>query len=164
MKINILSLFLFASFLMGTFISCRKKDEHKIKVVFPYTIQCEIDQYIRKYKYMTIVYIDSTACTPCTFSGLTIWKHLRKNLEENDTGILFIIRNSDEQLVVNALKTHQLITIPFIFDTIGAFKENNKDFYLKNRIFVIDKHSNVIFTGSPIVNEKTWDSFVKLIK
>ncbi|MDR2286867.1 MAG: redoxin family protein, partial [Prevotellaceae bacterium] len=142
--------------------SC-KKDEPKINVVFP-DIQYEVDQHIQKYKYMAVVYIDSAACTYCSFSALTMWKHLTKNLAENDTGVLFIIRHSDEQLVINSLKTHQL-TIPFIFDKGGAFKKNNKNFYLtKGNVFVMDKNKTIIMAESPIANGKAWERFVKIIR
>jgi hypothetical protein len=161
MKINIL-LYLLSSFLVFTFTSC-KKDDAKIKVVFPDTVQYEINQYILKYKYMTVVYIDSTACTPCLFSGLAIWKHLKRNLEENNTGVLFIIRNSDEQLIVNSLKMHQL-TVPFIFDKGGKFKASNEVFkYVRGNTFVMDENRDAIFNESPIASEKAWNSFIKLI-
>ncbi|MDR2406702.1 MAG: hypothetical protein LBE13_01100 [Bacteroidales bacterium] len=164
MNRNILLCFLFSSLIFSSFTSC-KKYEPKISVVFPCTIQYEIEQYIQKYKYMAVVYIDSTSCTSCSFSSLTIWKHLKKNLAENDTGVLFIIRHSDEQLVINSLKTHQLLTIPFIFDKGGTFKESNEIYkFVKDNIFVIDKNRNVIMAESPIANDKTWNMFLTKTK
>jgi hypothetical protein len=37
------------------FISC----EHEVKVVFPDTIQSEIEQYIRKQEYIAVIYVDT---------------------------------------------------------------------------------------------------------
>jgi hypothetical protein len=111
------------------------------------------------------VYVDSSACNYCSFSSLTKWKHFEKKLEENNTGVLFIIHNSDEELVINSLKSFKF-NIHFIFDKDRRFKAKNiKTFHLaQNNTFVMDKDKNVIFIGSPIANEKNWQSFIKLVK
>jgi hypothetical protein len=90
-----------------------------------------------------------------------MWKHLEKNLEKNNTGILFVICNSDEQSVIEALKYNKL-TFPFIFDKGGKFKANNEIFkFVKDNVFVMDRNKNVIMAESPIENEQTWKMFIK---
>jgi glutaredoxin len=119
---------------------------------------------MQEHEYMAVVYVDSVTCTSCKFNNLTMWKHLEKNLEKNNTGVLFVIRNSDEQSVIEALKSNKL-TFPFIFDNGGKFKANNEIFkFARSNVFVMDRNKNVIMAESPIENEQTWAMFLKRVK
>jgi hypothetical protein len=132
-----------------------------VKVVFPDTIQPEIEQYIREQEYIAVIYVDSSKCTPCSLHHLTLWKTHIKELNDNNTGILLIICNSDEQAVIEVLKAKNVV-FPFIIDKGGKFKTNNEIFKLvRENTFVMDKNQNVIFTESPIKDDKTWKMFVK---
>jgi hypothetical protein len=135
-----------------------------VKVVFPFTVQAEIEEYMQKHEYIAVRYVDSSSCTPCSFSSLTMWKHLEKNLKKNNTGVLFIIRNSDEQSVINELKSNRL-TFPFIFDKGGKFKASNEIFkFARGNVFVMDKNKNAVMADSPIENEQTWEMFLNIVK
>jgi hypothetical protein len=102
-------------------------------------------------------------CTPCSFSAISTWTHLKPNFAEQNTGILLIINNPDEQSVLESLKENK-ITVPFVFDNKRIFKISNLDIFSKaGNIFVIDRDKNVIFTESPIKDEKTWKKFIKRI-
>jgi hypothetical protein len=144
------------------FASCRDK----IEIVFSGIIQNDIEQYMQKYKYMVVIYIDSTTCTPCSLNHLILWKKHRKELEYNNTGILLVIQNSDEQEIVNTLESIE-VTFPFIIDKERKFKVKNIEVFsiiAQDNTFVMDKDKNVIFIGSPIADEKKWKSFIKLVK
>jgi peroxiredoxin len=82
-----------------------------IKIVFPNVVQPEIEQYMQKQKYMVVIYVDSAECTPCSLNHLSLWKKHRNELEQNKTGILLIISNSDEDAVINVL---EIISIYFL--------------------------------------------------
>jgi peroxiredoxin len=142
-------------------LSCKEK----IEIVFLDIIQNDVEQYMQKHKYIVVIYIDSTACTPCSLNHLTFWKKHREELDRNNTGILLVIQNSDEQAIVNTLKSIK-VAFPFMIDKDRKFKAKNiKIFHLaQNNTFVMDKDKNVIFIGSPIANEKNWESFIKLVK
>ncbi|MDR3247114.1 MAG: hypothetical protein LBT50_11880 [Prevotellaceae bacterium] len=156
MKINILWCLTFV-----IFNSC---GHEPVKVVFPSTIHPEIEQYMQAYEYMAVVYVDSVTCTSCKFNSLTMWKHFEKNLKKNNTGVLFLIRNSDEQSVIEALKYNKL-TFPFIFDKEGKFKAVNEIFkFVRDNVFVMDRNKNVVMAESPIENEQTWQMFLNRVK
>jgi peroxiredoxin len=152
-------------FLLILFIASFSSCKDKIKVIFPYTIQSEIEQYIQKHEYMVVIYIDSAVCTPCSLEHVTLWKKHREELMLNNTGILLVIQNSDEQAIINTLK-YIKVTFPFIIDKRKKFKAKNIRLLSisQNNTFVMDKDNEVIFTGSPIASEEKWKSFLKLVK
>jgi hypothetical protein len=100
-----------------------------VKIVFPNAVQPEIEQYMQKQKYMVIIYVDSSECTPCSLDHLSLWKKHHRELAHNETGILLIIHNSNKDAVVNVLKNKK-IAFNFIFDEGRKFKCNNKYMYL----------------------------------
>jgi peroxiredoxin len=147
--------------LVAFFTSCREE----IKVVFPYAIQSEIEQYIQQQDYVIVVYIDSAACTPCSLDHLTLWKTHREELSRSNTGILLVIHNSDEQAIINTLKSIK-VTFPFIIDRGRKFKAKNIGIFgmAHDNTFVMDKDRKMVFPGSPIASEEKWKSFVKFVK
>jgi hypothetical protein len=117
---------------------------------------------VQAYNYVVVIYIDSSDCAPCSLRNLDLWNPRTKELKDNNTGILLVIHNSDEQAVLDAFKTTG-ITLPFIFDKGGKFKASNEVFkYVRGNTFVMDKNRNAIFNESPIASEKAWNSFIKL--
>jgi hypothetical protein len=141
------------------FISCKRE----LKVVFPDTVRNTVEKYLQEYKYMIIVYVDSSECTQCAFNHLTLWKRHKQELSECNTGVLFIIQNSDEQAVLRVLKTLEIV-FPFVFDKGEEIKTNNKIFKsVGENVFVLDKNFNAVFLGSPIANRKNWNMFRKKI-
>jgi hypothetical protein len=155
MKFNVLLVLLF----VAVFTGCKRD----LKIVFP-DIQDEIEQYIQKHEYMVVIYVDSTECTPCSFNNLALWKMYRKELRTYNANILLSVRNSDEQAIIDALRTID-IACPFFIDRGNKFRIINDDIFriARDGYFVIDKNKKVVFTGSPIVNEKRWKSFKKTI-
>jgi hypothetical protein len=152
--------YLLSVLLLVVLVSCK----HELKVVFPNTVKPEIAQYILNQEYIVVIYVDSSECTPCSLNHLMLWKNHITMLEENNTGILLIIRNSDEQLISNTLKSID-ISFPFIIDKGGKFKASNEIFkFIDGNTFVVDKKRNAIFTESPIKNERTWKMFMKKTK
>jgi peroxiredoxin len=152
--------------LLGVFFaSC---DEESVKIVFTDVVQPEIEQYIQKQKYVVVIYVDSTECTPCSLNHLSLWKKHQKELTQHETGILLIIHNSDEDAVINVLKDKK-IGFNFIFDKGRKFKLKNREaFGLSydnyDNTFVMDRNKNVVFNGSPITSEEKWKSFIKFLK
>jgi hypothetical protein len=149
-------LLLFALFIL--LISCKGDPDKMVST------DASMEKYIQNSEYTVIIYIDSTGgCTPCSFQHLNSWKAYQRALSRHDTEILLVINNSNEQLVIEILKSIGVFN--FVFDEKNKFKiMNNQIFKLaSDGVFVIDKNSNVIFTGSPTATEKTWNSFIKLV-
>jgi hypothetical protein len=153
--------FILFSLLCFFFVSC----DESIKIVFPNVVQTEIEQYMQKQKYIVVIYIDSSECTPCALNHLNLWKKHRRELAQNETGILLIINNSDEDIIINTLKNEK-ISFYFLIDRGKKFKLRNREAFgfSNNNTFVMDNNKNVIFNGSPIANEEKWKSFMKLLK
>jgi hypothetical protein len=140
-------------------ISCKQEFD---KVVLPDNYPAEIVQYMEHQRYTVMIYVDSSDCTPCSLKPLFRWDSLRDKFEKNGIGILFIFRNSDERAVARALKL--VGAFHFVIDDGGKFKANNKFYkHIKDNIFVMDKHNNVVMAESPVANEKSWKSFIKII-
>ncbi|MDR2407177.1 MAG: hypothetical protein LBE13_03570 [Bacteroidales bacterium] len=136
--------------------------KREIKVVMPDDLPVEIEQYIQKQRHVVMIYVDSSDCTLCSFKHLIQWYSAKDEFEKNGIGILLAFRNSDEKTVIRALRS--IGTFRFFFDKGGKFKAENKVFkYAENNIFVMDRDKNVIMTKSPLQNEKTWNSFIRLI-
>jgi hypothetical protein len=132
------------------------------KVILPDNYPAGIEQYMDQQKYMIMIYVDSSDCTPCSLKHLFPWDSHREKFEKNGIGILLIFRNTDERVVSRAVKL--IGTFHFVFDREGKFKEDNKFYkYVKDNIFVMDRDNNVIMTESPLANEKAWESFIKII-
>jgi peroxiredoxin len=142
------------------FVGCRQE----FNVIFPDRVPDEIEQYMQKCEYIVVIYIDSAECTPCSLNHLSLWKVHKKELEKHNAGILLVVRNSDEQAVINALKAIKTV-FPFITDKGGRFKAiNGISQFAKSNTFVMDKNKNVVFAEYPVTDEKTWKRFIKRIK
>ncbi|MDR0603431.1 MAG: hypothetical protein LBG80_03900 [Bacteroidales bacterium] len=144
---------------ISTLISCKNAFD---KVVFT---DANIEKYTQNNEYTVIVYVDSTGgCRPCAFQHLNLWKAYQKSLNKYNTGILLVINYSDEQLVIEILKS--IGVFHFVFDKTGKFKIMNYEIFqtASDGIFVIDRNKNVIFTGSPIINEEKWNAYRKIIE
>lgn len=149
--------------MLGIFyVSC---GDRTVKIVFPNVVQPDIEQYMQKQKYMVVVYVDSSECTPCSLNHLSLWKKHQNELKQNETGILLIIHNSDENIVINILKDKK-ISFHFMIDRERRFKYKNREAFVPSydNTFVMDRNRNVIFSGSPIATEEKWKSFIKLVK
>jgi hypothetical protein len=142
-------------------ISCK----NEIKVIFPDSVWDEVTQYIQTHNYIVVIYVDSSNCAPCSLRNLDFWNPRKKELNDNNTGVLLVIHNSDEQQVNNTLKTLD-ISFPFIFDKGRKFKAKNIGIFgmAHDNTFVMDKDRKMVFSGSPIASEEKWKSFVKFVK
>jgi hypothetical protein len=157
---NLDKLFLCLGFIFITaFVSCK----HEEKAVFPVKIPDEVNQYIHKHKYTIVIYVETVQCTSCALSSLSSWKVQKKVLDRYDVGILLVFNSRDENQIIETLQSLKILFM-FIFDKTGHFKASNRMNLVNDNVFIMDKDQNVVFTGSPIINEEKWNSFIKLIK
>jgi hypothetical protein len=140
-------------------VSCKQEP---LKVTFPENID-NLDS-IWSHEYTVIIYIKPEGCISCIFNDLNPWKLYQNVLSKYDINVLLIINSMGENNVVKMLK-HLNIKFPAILDKKSRFRIMNDKIFqaVPDNIFVIDKDKNVIFSGSPIVTEEKWKSFVKLL-
>ena len=130
---------------------------------FPENLPEEITKYMKKQKYMMVIYVDSSDCSICSMKHLTPLGTLQFEMERRGTGILLVIRNSNEKEILRTVRS--IGNFHFIFDKNGAFRAANRVFKASNdNIIVMDREQKVIFAESPIKDKKSWDKFIEHIK
>jgi hypothetical protein len=146
-------------FLSLGLISCKQD----LKLVFPDSMKKMETSIIHEHE--VIIYIDGRECTVCSLSHLDTWKLYENSLIKYNTGIILVVFTANEQNVIDILKSMK-INFPVIFDNREEFRIMNAEIFqaVHDGVFVIDKNKNVAFTGSPIVTEEKWNSFMKLVK
>lgn len=112
-------------------------------------------------KYIVVVYLDSTSCTPCSIKNLKQYE--LHDFKKFDVKIIVVINNQDSIHINRNIKDYG-INCPVIFDIYGEIKKNNP--FLKENLFqtfVIDANRRIIWLGSPIETSQTWKLFKKMI-
>jgi hypothetical protein len=139
--------------------------KQEIKTVFP-DITEETEQYLLHNNYTVIVYINVVAgqCVVCALESLKAWQKYGRVLEKYKTGVLPVIRYNDKDAVLNACQS--MGEFYPVIDSLYKFRMLNNGIFESavDNIFVVDRNKNVIFTESPIKNEKIWKKFIKRIK
>jgi uncharacterized protein (DUF1499 family) len=148
---------------LGLFIIFLASCKQELKVAFPSNI--EKIENIMSYKHTVIIYIDGRECTACSLNDLKPWKLYEKSFDKFNINVLLVIFSANEQNAIRILNSLN-IKFPVVFDKKGEFRTINSKIFkvVSDGVFVIDKDKNVIFTGSPIADEKKWNSFIELVK
>lgn len=113
---------------------------------------------------LIVAYVDSCLCTSCYFKDFQ--KYNMHNLESHMTDLVFVVSESiyTKMGIDSVLKQYGLDYL-VLLDVKGHLKQNND--FLHNpvyNVFVIDRDYNIIWLGSPIKNEDTWNLFLAEIK
>jgi hypothetical protein len=90
--------------ILGLFLMLLTSCKQELKVIFPENV-VEIETYIKSYEYIVIIYIKSEGCSLCTMSNLNPWKLYKKVLDKNNTNVLLVINNTNEQNIIEILKS-----------------------------------------------------------
>ena len=113
--------------------------------------------------FTVLCYIDSANCTVCSMQWLTLWSHRERELEKLNTGIVLIVNNTDEKAVYDALE-HLQLKFPVAFDNYSALKQNNPLLLGQFPVFVVNREKEVVWLGTPIESETTWNLFIKTLQ
>ncbi|MDR2423315.1 MAG: hypothetical protein LBD59_01145 [Prevotellaceae bacterium] len=143
------------------FASCKGE----LKMVLTDTVSNKINHLAQQYKHIIVVGIDATECTGCAIQNISQWTGKQvQTLKKYNVGLLFFVYHASDHTVKELFET--LKDFNCVFDAIGKFKSANSKVFnsVKDNIFVIDRDKNVIFTESPIKDEKTWKRFIKRVK
>lgn len=122
-----------------------------------------IDSCIQNNNITVFCYIDSADCTVCSMQWLNLWLHYLNELKKYDTGIALIVNNTDEYVVKNYL-THLQLDFPVVFDKSSMIKQKNAIVLNHHSIFAVNENKEVVWLGSPIKNEDTWNLFIKMLQ
>jgi len=127
-------------------------------LVFPGELGRSLAEEFNSYKYMLVLYYDSTQCAPCAIDKLKILRHYKEDFEELHIKILLVVEHSSEEYI-NGIR--QSLKYPVLMDTVN-FREAVRS--VGHHSFVIDKNKNVVGFGYPIESEETWKSFKQIMK
>ncbi len=113
-------------------------------------------------KNLLIIVIDSTDCTSCTLQNVDMLKLYKEKFIEFNTGILIIAQRKDKN--VKSILDNMGIDFPIFYD--------DSEFILKNKLmynsllhtFLINREKKVIWVGSPIRTENSWNLFCQMMK
>jgi Fe-S cluster biogenesis protein NfuA len=118
---NLNKLLLFVCFI-PMLISCKGNLNKMVST------DANMEKYIQNSEYTAIVYVDSTGgCTPCSFQHLITWKVYQKALNKHKTEILLVINHSNEQFVIEILKS--IGVFHFVLDKNNKFKIMNHQIF-----------------------------------
>ena len=113
--------------------------------------------------YSVIVYWDSITCSSCVLDELYIWKEHYDELRSLKMDVLFIFDNEAIKKIPSDL-SYLCDIIQIGVDKENTFYTNNT--FLANRNFhisVINQSNEIIWFGSPLRSEKTWEKFKEYI-
>lgn len=123
-----------------------------------------IDSIINSNNLHIIIYIDSSQCTPCAIDDIVLWEKYDDFLCDERLDITLIFGINNQQFISNLL-SKDYINYPYIIDKKRALIKNNP-FLLKEkfRTFIIDRKKTIIWLGTPLLSQKSWNLFTNLIK
>lgn len=113
-------------------------------------------------KNLLIIVIDSTDCTSCTLQNIDMLKMYKEKFIEFNIDILIIAQRKNKN--VESILDNMGIDFPIFFD--------NSEFIIKNKLmynsllhtFLINREKKVIWVGSPIRTENSWNIFCQMMK
>ena len=116
-----------------------------------------------------IVYYNSTDCSACEVSYINRWdRYIEYNKwTKGKFGVVFVFSPSAKEYPEIKRMVNRLdgIGTPILLDKTGEFDRLNPTIpnARKYHTFMIDKNGSVVVVGSPIGNEKLWESYQKEI-
>lgn len=114
-----------------------------------------------------VVYVDSSACSPCTLDNMSLWNESidKARRQGNRLKHVFIVAPKPEQLEDAYLSIESNgLDCPVYVDTAYAFRKANPHLP-KERMFhtfLLNAKDSVVLVGSPVENPKI-DSLVNMI-
>ena len=123
------------------------------------------------YKYLLIVNVDSTGCTPCSVSRLSQWKEWIELSEkkENHFMLVFVFhpRKNEIKDVVGSMKYYSQVykETPLYLDKNGSVLRRNFNVSIPEdmQTVLVDKTDSVVFVGNPVYNNNVKKELTKII-
>lgn len=134
------------------------------KVIMNKDIKQKISTCLFDKDYVLILYFEIEDCMPCILDNVNLLKIYKSDFDKFKTGILLVIQDSDKNDDIKSIIKELDIHYPVFFDGGNFFRDSNKS--MKNTIghtFIINKHYEVIWIGSPIKNEQTLIRYRKMM-
>lgn len=166
-------IFYISIILLLSFYSCQNRSKNidlslvkflGTTLIIPQQMEDEYENILHSSKNKLIIIVDPKDCTACALQNINTLKLYREQLSKFNTEVLLFTKGSSKNEVESVLYDMK-IEYPVIY-------YNNDEFIIKNKLtdnpllhtFVINKEKNVIWIGSPIKNQKSWDLFCKMMR
>ena len=91
------------------------------------------------------------------------WTYFEDELKKLNTGIVLIVRNSDEE-AVHSIMEHLRLDFPVIFDKNSTIRRQNGAILWHHSVFVINRKKEIVWLGLPIENEASWNLFRRTLR
>ena len=120
-----------------------------------------------KPRYRMVVYVDSSACSPCTLDKMFVWNESIKKARRQGSMLkhVFIVAPKPEQIEDAYLSIESNgLDSPVYVDTAYAFRKANPHLPEERMYhsFLLDEKDSVVIVGNPIENPKI-DSLINVI-
>ena len=117
--------------------------------------------------YRMVVYVDSSACSPCTLDKMYVWNESIKKARRQGSMLkhVFIVAPKPEQIEDAYLSIESNgLDSPIYVDTAYAFRKANPHLPEERMYhsFLLDEKDSVVIVGNPIENPKI-DSLINVI-
>ena len=122
-----------------------------------------LDSCIVENDFTVFCYIDSTDCTFCSMKWLDYWAFHEDDMKSLKIGVALIVRSQDEKAVFDAVGRLSC-KFPVVFDKTSIIKQNNPLILNQYYVFAVNRAKEVVWFGSPLDNEETWDLFTKTLQ
>lgn len=129
-------------------------------IKFPKSMEDSLKAHLDKN--LLIIVVDSTDCTSCTLQNIDMLKLYRERFMEFDIRILLIVQKKYKN--IKSILDDMRIDFPVFYD--------NSEFIVENKLvdnpvlhtFLINRKKKVIWIGSPIRTEDSWNLFCQMMK
>lgn len=155
------------------FCSCQNKAKNTVSdlkdflgrtLYIPEQLENQFIKQPYKFKNNLIITIYPKDCTACALENVSMYKLYIDTLKAFNTGISLLSHKDNKEKIEVALKDLK-IDFPIIYYDNNEFVTKNN--LMKNTLlntFVINNEKKIIWIGSPIATERTWNLFSKMMK
>lgn len=121
------------------------------------------EEYLGQKTNKVIIYFDSTDCISCALDNAILWEMHEEDLKRFDLAVMMLCDKSIFKVMLKYMEKYG-ISLPLLCDVGDRI---SKDYpFLKEKqfkTFVLDSSNRIIWIGSPIYNEQSWERFCKMI-
>jgi len=127
-------------------------------------MESNLDSLFSDNRALIVAYVDSCLCTSCYIKGFQ--KYNLHNLESYGVDIVFVVSESIyAKMGIDSVLKQNGLDYLVLLDLKDQFRQYNEFLYNPvYTVFVIDRDYKIIWLGSPIKDEDTWNLFLARIK
>lgn len=110
--------------------------------------------------YTQVVFVDSTACSPCFWKQMPLWQSIVDSVNNNNDDMsfafVFHVKRRNKDSFIECMSQDTLFHSPVYLDTTGVFLKNNPNIPQNKLLhtFLLDKSRQVVLVGNPVYNRR----------